>query len=77
MSVWASIIAHFLNRNVVMEALKHLLITMVPVLIIEDEDGFPHFSKRFELRIDRDSTNGHHIHYMRQNHIQEARLPGP
>lgn len=41
-----------------------------------DEDGFPLLSDRFELRIDIDHRNGRHIHYMNEDHIPEARLPG-
>lgn len=41
-----------------------------------DSKGFPIFSEKFELRIDIDRRCGRHIHYMKESHIPEARLPG-
>jgi hypothetical protein len=47
-----------------------------PCTNARDEEGFPAFSNKFELRIDIDRLHGRHIHYMKEDHIPEARLPG-
>jgi hypothetical protein len=47
-----------------------------PCTDTRDDEGFPLFSERFELRIDIDRQYKRHIHYMKENHIPEARLPG-
>lgn len=47
-----------------------------PCTTARDSDGFPLFSKRFELRIDTDRRHKRHIHYLKKNHIPEARLTG-
>lgn len=47
-----------------------------PCTAKRDSDGFPKFSKRVDLRIDRDNRFKNHIHYMKEDHIPEARLPG-
>jgi hypothetical protein len=47
-----------------------------PCTSVRDKEGFPRFSKKFELRIDVDRQYKRHIHYMGENHIPEARLPG-
>ena len=47
-----------------------------PCTDTRDDKGFPVFSKEFELRIDIDRRYGRHIHYMKEDHIPEARLPG-
>jgi hypothetical protein len=39
------------------------------------KDGFPALSKKFELRIDIDRPHERHIHYLKEDHIPEARLP--
>lgn len=41
-----------------------------------DRDGFPVFTKEFELRIDVDERSKRHAHYQGEDHIPEARLPG-
>jgi hypothetical protein len=47
-----------------------------PCSTVRDSDGFPPLSKKFELRIDIDRLHGRHIHYMKEDHIPEARLFG-
>jgi hypothetical protein len=47
-----------------------------PCTDTRDDEGFPVFSKKFELRIDIDRLHKRHIHYMMEDHIPEARLPG-
>ncbi len=41
-----------------------------------NDEGFPVFLKKFELRIDIDRLHKRHIHYMKADHIPESRLPG-
>jgi hypothetical protein len=41
-----------------------------------DEDGFPLFSSEFDLRIDLHPVYKLHAHYMKEDHIPEARLSG-
>ena len=47
-----------------------------PCTRARDGDGFPPMSKKFELRIDIDRRYKRHIHYMKKDHIPEARLSG-
>jgi hypothetical protein len=47
-----------------------------PCTSARDSDGFPKFSKRFELRIDIDQRYKRHIHYLNEDHIPESRVPG-
>jgi hypothetical protein len=47
-----------------------------PCTATRDADGFPKYLSRFDLRIDRDKKDKNHAHYMKENHIPEARLPG-
>jgi hypothetical protein len=56
--------------------LEHFSYHYGPCSNNRDSDGFPPASKRFELRIDIDRRYGRHIHYMKEDHILEARLPG-
>jgi hypothetical protein len=47
-----------------------------PCTTTRDADGFPKFSKRFDLRIDKDQQFQYHAHYLGENHIPASRLPG-
>ena len=51
-----------------------------PCTNTRDADGFPKYSARYELRIDRHTLDGqpriNHAHYMKEDHIPESRLLG-
>lgn len=51
-----------------------------PCTSTRDADGFPKYSARYDLRIDRHKIDNqprvNHAHYMRENHIPESRLSG-
>ena len=48
-----------------------------PCTKTRDKEGFPKFSKRFELRIDIDhSPYKRHIHYQGEDHVVESRVVG-
>lgn len=46
-----------------------------PCTDTRDSEGFPLFSGDYELRVDIDRHN-RHVHYLNEDHIPEARLPG-
>ena len=56
--------------------LEHFSYHYGPCTNKRDAEGFPTALKRFELRIDIDRQYKRHIHYMKENHIPEVRLPG-